>query len=95
MKFEEYQKMINNIVSTPEKAPELAQNLLEAIKTDTTLIDSQNVKIGEQDAKIRDLQDTNIKMFLAQTGQKQEINEPAPVTPRSIAEQMFSSKGER
>lgn len=81
MKYEEYQKIVDDIVKAPDQAPTNAQSLLEAIKSDFELIDSQAVKIQELENKVRGLQDTNIKLYLAQTGSKNdEPKEEKPVT---------------
>lgn len=44
-------------------------------------------KVGKQDARIRDLQDTNMKLFLSQTGQvsdKEEDDEDDIEGPEAI-----------
>jgi len=66
MKYEEYEAIAQTL--TPENAPEVVKQLLEGIKADTTAFESMAQTNAEQDKKIRDLQDTNIKLFLSQTG---------------------------
>lgn len=66
MKYEEYEAIAKTL--TPENAPEVVKQLLEGIKADTTAFESMAQTNAEQDKKIRDLQDTNIKLFLSQTG---------------------------
>lgn len=89
MKYEEYQNIINSIISSPEKAPETAKTLLDAIKQDTELIDSQNSKISEQDSKIKDLQDTNIKLFLSQTSKPVEVKEEKTLDITDFGQQIL------
>ena len=66
MKYEEYEAIAKTL--TPENAPEVVKQLLDGIKADTTAFESMAQTNAEQDKKIRDLQDTNIKLFLSQTG---------------------------
>lgn len=66
MKYEDYEKIAKTL--TTENAPDVVKQLLENIKADTESIEALSKSNDEKDAKIRDLQDTNIKLFLSQTG---------------------------
>lgn len=66
MKYEEYEAIAKTL--TPENSPEVVKQLLDGIKADTTAFESMVKTNEEMDKKIRDLQDTNIKLFLSQTG---------------------------
>lgn len=66
MKYEEYEAIAKQLTS--ENAPDIVQQMLNGIKEDTEVIDSLTKSNTEMDKKIRDLQDTNIKLFLSQTG---------------------------
>lgn len=68
MTYEEYEAAINKMVAEPETAPIAAQSLLQAIKDDGAALDAAQAAIRDRDDKIRTLQDTNIKLFLTQTG---------------------------
>lgn len=92
MKYEEYQGLINNIVQTPDEAPILAQKALEAIKADTDTLDSQSAKISELEGKIKDLQNTNIKLFLQQTGQAPKDETEQVIDPHELAKQIMEGK---
>lgn len=74
MKLTDYTDLINKIVSKPEEAPTLAKDLISNIKSDVEQFDAAQTRLNEQDKKIKDLQDTNIKLFLAQTSPKPETN---------------------
>lgn len=91
MKYDEYLSIVNNIVQTPEKAPDLGKTLLEAIKTDTDTLESQNNKITEQENKIKELRDTNIKLFMSQTGQNTTDigSKEETVDPHELAKQIM------
>lgn len=91
MKISDYTDLINQIVTKPEEAPALAKDLISNLKSDTDALDAAKLKIEEQDNKIKDLQNTNIKLFLAQTGQKKEDtvdNEPEHVTLEDLVSKM-------
>lgn len=69
MTYDEYVASTQGL--TADNAPEILQNLLASVKEDLAerdaykaSIDELNSSIAEKDTKIRDLQDTNIKLFL-------------------------------
>lgn len=66
MKYEDYENIAKGL--TTENAPDVVKQLLENIKADTESIEALTKSNEEKDTKIRDLQDTNIKLFLSQTG---------------------------
>lgn len=66
MKYEDYEAIARTL--TAENAPDVVKQLLDNIKTDTESINALMQSNTEKDTKIRDLQDTNIKLFLSQTG---------------------------
>lgn len=76
MTYEEYEALVNDGLKNPDKAPAVFKQVLDGIKADVTTLGSQSEKIIEQDRRIRDLQDTNMKLFLAQTGPKADEKEP-------------------
>ena len=78
MTYAEYENMINRIVTEPETAPVGAQALLDQLKTDLESLDAAVAGIAERDEKIRALQDTNIKLFMSQTGTTEEPEEEEP-----------------
>ena len=66
MKYEDYEKIAKGL--TTENAPDVVKQLLDNIKADTESIEALTKSNEEKEVKIRDLQDTNIKLFLSQTG---------------------------
>lgn len=66
MTFDEYTDLAKT--ATPENFQTVLTSLLEGIKTDFSVVENLNTQIKEQETKIRDLQDTNQKLFLSQTG---------------------------
>ena len=82
MTLDEYKAKITEIVQNPDKSAELGVNLLESIKGDLTRLGELNTSIDKLNGKVKDLQDTNMKLFLAQTNQRPKTDdaEDKPVT---------------
>lgn len=74
MTYQEYETALNGIVQNPDTAPTAVQSLLQEIKTDTDALAAAVEGISERDSRIRDLQDTNIKLFMSQSSAPE--NEP-------------------
>lgn len=66
MKIKEYTDLAKT--ATAENFQTVITSILEAVKSDFSVIDNLNEQIKTQETKIRDLQDTNQKLFLSQTG---------------------------
>lgn len=67
MKFEDYETLCNGIIANPDKAPVAISGMLNEIKKDLASLDSLTAALEDSEKRIRDLQDTNTKLFLAQT----------------------------
>lgn len=77
MTFEEVKTKITGLISEPDKAAENAVTLLKDLETDYTSMASMAEKSKTDEARIRELQDTNQRLFLSVTGQPQdEPDEP-------------------
>lgn len=72
MTYAEYESRLSDIVKSPDTAPVAVQALLTELKADTDTLTSLRADIEQKDQKIKDLQDTNIKLFLQQTGEAPE-----------------------
>ena len=70
MKYEDYEGIAQKL--TAENAPEVLKTMLDSVKEDLAERDALKVVQAEQEAKIKDLQDTNIKLFLSQTGKAEQ-----------------------
>ena len=69
MKYEDYESRLTGVVTNPDSAPTAVQEILSELKSDTATMESMAAEIAGKDAKIRELQDTNTKLFLQVTGQ--------------------------
>lgn len=91
MKYEEYENLINEALENPDKATASFKDVLTNLKTDITTLTTQAEKISEQEKRIRDLQDTNMKLFLSQTGQrKEEKEEPEEKTGQDAIDEFIA-----
>ena len=90
MKYEDYEKKVTDLISNPEAAPVTAQEILSELKADTENIASLEAGIAERDARIRDLQDTNMKLFLSQSSQIEE--EPEEKSADEILDELFGGE---
>lgn len=75
MTFEEVEKGLAELLKNPDTAQAGAKDFLEKIKPDYDTIESLSTKSKEDDKRIRDLQDTNQKLFLSVTGENTEEEE--------------------
>lgn len=85
MTLEEYTNIINGMVSAPDTAPAVASSLIEAIKDDLGKLDAAAASIAAKEDQIRTLQDTNIKLFMSQSGNA-ATEEPEEEGPKSFEE---------
>lgn len=75
MTIDEVKTRVTDLVSNPDKAAENAVGLLSDLEADYTNLSSMTEKVADQEARIKDLQDTNQKLFLSVTKQPAEDSE--------------------
>lgn len=75
MTYEEYEKRINGALANPDTAPTEFVNILSDLKTDLTAKDTLETEKTELETRVRDLQDTNMKLYLSVTGTSDEDGE--------------------
>ena len=83
MTYEEYEKRINGALANPDTAPTEFVNILSDLKTDLTAKDTLETEKTELETRVRDLQDTNMKLYMSVTGnsdEDEEEDEPAEGT---------------
>lgn len=88
MKYEDYEARVTALISNPDTAPTVAQEFLSEIKADSEAFASLEAGIAERDARIRDLQDTNMKLFLSQSAPAGEDDEEEK-TADEILDELF------
>lgn len=80
MTYEEYEQRINSALANADTAPTEFVNILSELKTDLTAKDALETEKTELETRVRDLQDTNMKLYLSVTGssdEDEEEDEPA------------------
>ena len=79
MTYAEYEKTINELLSNPDTALANTGKLLEELKKDTTSLETMQTENEKLNARIKDLQDTNMKLYLSVTGESsgEDDDEPA------------------
>ena len=83
MTYEEYEKRINGALANPDTAPTEFVNILSDLQTDLTAKETLETEKTELETRVRDLQDTNMKLYLSVTGnsdEDEEEDEPAEGT---------------
>lgn len=90
MTYDEVKERITGLVSDPDKAAENATTLLSDLEKDYTTMTSMADKAGEQEKRIRDLQDTNQRLFLSVTGQEQGSQDEPEEEPGIDWDNIFS-----
>lgn len=82
MNLKELEDLLLEAMQNGDKAPANIKAVIDEIKAANTLLETQKEKIITQETRIRDLQDTNMKLFLSQSTpekQEEEIEEINPV----------------
>lgn len=83
MTYEQYEQRINSALANADTAPTEFVNILSELRTDLTAKDTLETEKAELETRVRDLQDTNMKLYLSVTGtstEDDEDDEPAEGT---------------
>ena len=75
MTYEEFKTRFTSIIGNPDTAQAESVSFLSDVEKDYTTRDSMVKKSEDDDKRIRELQDTNQKLFLSVTGQPSEEEE--------------------
>ena len=82
MLYEDYEKRLTEVVTDPDDAPIAIPDILAEVKSDLGIIavkdgeiEDHKKTIEDRDAKIKDLQDKNTKLFLKVTESKEDIDD--------------------
>lgn len=84
MTFDEYEASINIALANPDTAPAEIMGVLENLKTDLIARDDAIAKNGEYESRIRDLQDTNMRLYLSVGGGQEDPEEPEKATGAEV-----------
>ena len=81
MKAQDFEALLLEAMQNADKAPANVKAVMDEIKVQLTPLETQGTKIAEQEKRIRDLQDTNMKLFLGQTMQVKDTEPEEPENP--------------
>lgn len=81
MKFDEFKTRFSELISKPDEIQANAVDFLKDVEADYNTLDSVNKQVETDTEKIRSLQDTNQKLFLAVTGTPDESEEEKEDNP--------------
>ena len=84
MDKEKYLKLINQSIKEPEKSPSLMKDLIDIIEEDSKEYENLTKIKEDNQKKIRELQDVNMKLFLSQTNKQTEESEEKEETQEEI-----------
>lgn len=88
MKYEDYEAKLTELVKNPDSAAVAVQDILKDLKADSETFASLEADIAVKDGRIRDLQDTNTKLFLRQTGGSEDQDDPEK-SPDEVLNELF------
>ena len=84
MDKEKYLNLINQSIKEPEKSPSLMKDLIDIIEEDSKEYENLTKIKEDNQKKIRELQDVNMKLFLSQTNKHTEESEEKEETQEEI-----------
>lgn len=84
MTEKDLEKLLLEAMQNADKAPANVKTVIEEIRAQMTTLQTQKETILEQEKRIRDLQDTNMKLFLGQTMNVKDEEEKEEVNPVKI-----------
>lgn len=91
MVYEDYEKAVQGL--TAENAPVIMENMLASIKEDLSERDALKTSLAESETKVRDLQDTNIKLFLSRTSGNPVKEEEPELSGEEYISKLLKDKG--
>ena len=95
MTYDEYKKGFDKILANPDTALTEITPLLEALKTDLETLDNVQGEVEALNERVRNLQDTNIKLFLSQGGTGKDDVEEIDENEKAVEDYFNQLKEER
>lgn len=90
MTYEEYEKSINGVLSNPDTALANIPTVLDEIKKDLTNLETVTTENASLQQRIKDLQETNMKLYLSMTGSEPDADEDEPATGLGVIDEFLS-----
>ena len=76
MKYEEYENRITEVLKNPDTALVEIKGVFEELKKDLTTLETLTVANADYEKRVKDLQDTNMKLFLSQGTKIEDTTDP-------------------
>ena len=93
MLYDDYVKTIGTM--TAENFQTVATTLMQSIKEDCETRDALTERCNTQDTKIRDLQDTNAKLFLSITSPASKIDDPETAAEKAASAEIEAARAKK
>ena len=90
MTYEEYEKSINSVLSNPDTALANIPAVLDEIKKDLTSLETVTTENASLQQRIKDLQETNMKLYLSMTGSEPDTEEDEPATGLGVIDEFLA-----
>lgn len=90
MLYDDYVKTIGTM--TAENFQTVATTLMQSIKEDCETRDALTERCNTQDNKIRDLQDTNAKLFLSITSPASKVDDRTTVAEKTAQKEIEAAR---
>ena len=92
MTYEQYEERINNALANTDTAPTEFVSILSELKTDLTAKDTLETEKTELETRVRDLQDTNMKLYLSVTGNSdEEDDDDEPAEGTAVVDELMDA----
>ena len=92
MTYEQYEERINKALANADTAPTEFVNILSELKTDLTAKDTLETEKSELETRVRDLQDTNMKLYISVTGNSdEEEDEDEPAEGTAVVDELMDA----
>lgn len=89
MKYEEYESAIRAMVENPDTMLASVDGILDNLKTDLDARDALTGEVDELNARVKDLQETNIKLWISKGGEVVEEEEKEPATGKDVINEIL------
>lgn len=88
MTLEEYKALIDKMIANPDTAAATADEIINNLKADTNTLAELEAMHAENEKRIKDLQETNIKLFMSRGGSDEDSNpdDGKPEIPEDVGQ---------
>ncbi len=88
-RFEDYKGRFDSILTNPDTALGSVDDIYKDLEADFTTMDSLESEVGSLRDKVKELQETNIKLYLSRGGEVEETQEEETSDEEAEVEAFF------